>query len=124
MLHTLLSLLFSLSPLFTRTSSLPLSLIQHPLPPSLHPFTSPIAQASSEDVSEDQQASGDDKTVEEQVPVPSTKKPDTVPFPEDLTAMQVDCGTFHTAVLLHSGEVYTFGNGNHGQLGQGNNKVW
>lgn len=28
-----------------------------------------------------------------------------------------------TAVLLHSGEVYVFGNNNHGQLGQGNNKV-
>ena len=27
-------------------------------------------------------------------------------------------------VLLHSGEVYAFGNGNHGQLGQGNNKIW
>jgi RCC1 and BTB domain-containing protein len=56
--------------------------------------------------------------------VPSTKKPAVVAFPDDLTVMQIDCGTFHTAVLLHSGEVYTFGNGNHGQLGQGNNKVW
>ena len=27
------------------------------------------------------------------------------------------------AVLLHSGDVYVFGNGNHGQLGQGNNKI-
>ena len=28
------------------------------------------------------------------------------------------------ALLLHTGEVYMFGNGNHGQLGQGNNKPW
>ncbi len=26
----------------------------------------------------------------------STKKPTMVPLPTDLTAMQVDCGTFHT----------------------------
>ena len=26
----------------------------------------------------------------------STKKPVIVPLPDDLTAMQVDCGTFHT----------------------------
>lgn len=29
-------------------------------------------------------------------PVVHTKKPGTVPLPDDLTAMQVDCGTFHT----------------------------
>lgn len=84
----------------------------------LHP-----AQASVEEVSEEQ-AGSDGQAAEAQPPIPSTKKPELVPFPDDLTAMQVDCGTFHTAVLLHSGEVYTFGNGNHGQLGQGNNKVW
>ena len=27
-------------------------------------------------------------------------------------------------VLLHSGEVFTFGNNNHGQLGQGHTKPW
>ena len=95
----------------------------------------------------------------------STKKPAPLPLPEDMTVMQIDCGTFHTgelvfesinlrrwiffravgagshlpvnsvslvtdfvslflALLLHTGEVYMFGNGNHGQLGQGNNKVW
>ncbi|KAL5460457.1 hypothetical protein EMCRGX_G033908 [Ephydatia muelleri] len=53
----------------------------------------------------------------------STKKPKTVELPEqDMTVMQVDCGLFHTAILLHSGDVYVFGNGIHGQLGQGNNK--
>ena len=81
------------------------------------------AQASVEEPEE--QASGDDKADKAKEPsVPSTKKPAVVMFPDDLTVMQIDCGTFHTAVLLHSGEVYTFGNGNHGQLGQGNNKVW
>ena len=68
--------------------------------------------------------------------------------------MQIECGTFHTGtasvcsyyiyeldclfmlwilcttdlfspvVLLHSGEVFTFGNNNHGQLGQGHTKPW
>ena len=80
-----------------------------------------------------------------------------------MTAMQIECGTFHTGVyvckylfafyvcglsmvfvvltqfeywvllmcvllyvvvLLHSGEVFTFGNNNHGQLGQGHTKPW
>ena len=83
---------------------------------------SPSAQASVEESEE--QASSDDKAAEAEPPATATKKPELVTFPDDLTAMQIDCGTFHTAVLLHSGEVYTFGNGNHGQLGQGNNKVW
>ena len=76
----------------------------------------------------------------------STKKPDVVVLPEDMTAMQIDCGTFHTgtyianmyipalhtvmcvcvstAILLHSGDVYVFGHNKHGQLGQGNSKDW
>ena len=83
---------------------------------------SPPAQASVDESSEEK--AGSEKSVEVEPPPPSTKKPEIIPFPDDLTAMQVDCGTFHTAVLLHSGEVYTFGNGNHGQLGQGSNKVW
>lgn len=32
---------------------------------------------------------------------------------------QVSCGNQHTAVLLESGEIFTFGRGNFGQLGQG-----
>lgn len=56
--------------------------------------------------------------------VVSTTKPAPIQFPGDLmVVMQIDCGTFHTAALLHTGEVYTFGNGNHGQLGQGNTKI-
>ena len=27
-----------------------------------------------------------------------TKKPDRVVLPEDMTAMQIDCGTFHTGM--------------------------
>lgn len=33
-------------------------------------------------------------------PVPSTKKPKMITLPEDQTAMQVDCGTFHTGWSL------------------------
>jgi RCC1 and BTB domain-containing protein len=32
---------------------------------------------------------------------------------------QVSCGNQHTAVLMESGEIFTFGRGNFGQLGQG-----
>ena len=32
-------------------------------------------------------------------PVPDTKKPASVPLPDQLTAMQVDCGTFHTGEM-------------------------
>lgn len=39
----------------------------------------------------------DDQNGEEQAaPVVSTDKPARVMFPDDLTVMQVDCGTFHT----------------------------
>ena len=82
----------------------------------------------------------------------STNKPAPIALPDDMTAMQIDCGTFHTgtcvhvhvlvdvymydtnvltvlccvcaAILLHSGEVYVFGHNKHGQLGQGNTKDW
>lgn len=80
-----------------------------------------------------------------------TNKPAMIGLPDDMTAMQIDCGTFHTgiymecyitvvvyihsliivytcvystAVLLHSGDVYVFGHNKHGQLGQGNSKDW
>lgn len=36
--------------------------------------------------------------VSEAVPVASTRKPAIVAFPDDLTVMQVDCGTFHTGM--------------------------
>jgi alpha-tubulin suppressor-like RCC1 family protein len=35
----------------------------------------------------------------------------------------VSCGNQHTAVLLESGEVYSFGRGNFGQLGLGSLQV-
>ncbi len=31
-------------------------------------------------------------------PVPSTKKPRMISLPDDQTAMQVECGTFHTGI--------------------------
>mmetsp|Transcript_12114 Transcript_12114/g.48750 ORF Transcript_12114/g.48750 Transcript_12114/m.48750 type:complete len:602 (+) Transcript_12114:67-1872(+) len=37
----------------------------------------------------------------------------------DVVAMQVCCGDFHSALLTDTGEVYTWGEGNYGQLGHG-----
>ena len=111
------------SPLSSLSLSLSLSL-SPPRPPPPKPPSLASAQASVDEPSEDKDKAGGEKAAEAEPAPPSTKKPEVIPFPDDLTAMQVDCGTFHTAVLLHSGELYTFGNGNHGQLGQGNNKVW
>ena len=41
------------------------------------------------------------------------------PFAVGVNVRQVSCGNQHTAVLLESGEIFTFGRGNFGQLGQG-----
>ena len=40
-------------------------------------------------------------------------------YPVGVNVRQVSCGNQHTAVLLESGEIFTFGRGNFGQLGQG-----
>lgn len=40
-------------------------------------------------------------------------------LPVDIPAMQVACGLHHTVVLLHNGQVLTFGSNQHGQLGHG-----
>lgn len=37
-----------------------------------------------------------------------------------LSAMQISCGAFHTAVLTDCGDIYTCGDGSVGQLGHGN----
>ncbi|XP_076446720.1 E3 ubiquitin-protein ligase MYCBP2-like isoform X7 [Babylonia areolata] len=37
----------------------------------------------------------------------------------DIPVTQIACGVHHTVVLLHNGDVYTFGNNSYGQLGQG-----
>lgn len=41
----------------------------------------------------------------------------------DNPAVQIACGQHHTVVLLQSGEVYTFGSNQYGQLGQGDTAV-
>ena len=50
-------------------------------------------------------AGEDDQNGEEQAPPGvSTDKPARVMFPNDLTVMQVDCGTFHTGESLPKAE--------------------
>ena len=41
------------------------------------------------------------------IPV-STKKPGVVQFPQDLPAMQVDCGNFHTGTQTHTDYRFPF----------------
>uniref|UniRef100_A0A8C6XJD6 RCR-type E3 ubiquitin transferase n=1 Tax=Naja naja TaxID=35670 RepID=A0A8C6XJD6_NAJNA len=49
----------------------------------------------------------------------TTYPPGTVHFDCDLRAIQVSCGFHHSVVLMENGDVYTFGYGQHGQLGHG-----
>ncbi|XP_058885306.1 E3 ubiquitin-protein ligase MYCBP2 isoform X9 [Acipenser ruthenus] len=49
----------------------------------------------------------------------TTYPPGAVRFDCALRAVQVSCGFHHSVVLMENGDVYTFGYGQHGQLGQG-----
>ncbi|KAM9484005.1 E3 ubiquitin-protein ligase MYCBP2 isoform 18-T18 [Salvelinus alpinus] len=49
----------------------------------------------------------------------TTYPPGAVLFDCEMTAVQVSCGLHHSVVLLENGDVYTFGYGQHGQLGHG-----
>ncbi|XP_045068074.1 E3 ubiquitin-protein ligase MYCBP2-like isoform X1 [Coregonus clupeaformis] len=49
----------------------------------------------------------------------TTYPPRVVHFDCEMTAVQVSCGFHHSVVLMENGDVYTFGYGQHGQLGHG-----
>ncbi|XP_043928839.1 E3 ubiquitin-protein ligase MYCBP2 [Protopterus annectens] len=49
----------------------------------------------------------------------TTYPPGSVRFDCELRAVQVSCGFHHSVVLMETGDVYTFGYGQHGQLGHG-----
>ncbi|XP_062389671.1 E3 ubiquitin-protein ligase MYCBP2 isoform X1 [Sardina pilchardus] len=49
----------------------------------------------------------------------TTYPPGAVRFDCELRAAQVSCGFHHSVVLMENGDVYTFGYGQHGQLGHG-----
>ncbi|XP_063160580.1 E3 ubiquitin-protein ligase MYCBP2 isoform X6 [Candoia aspera] len=49
----------------------------------------------------------------------TTYPPGAVHFDCELRAIQVSCGFHHSVVLMENGDVYTFGYGQHGQLGHG-----
>lgn len=53
-------------------------------------------QMSVEAEDKDKDKDKDKEEASAEPPVVSTKKPAMVAFPDELTAMQVDCGTFHT----------------------------
>jgi alpha-tubulin suppressor-like RCC1 family protein len=38
--------------------------------------------------------------------------------------VKMSCGNYHLAVLTNEGQLYTWGRGNHGQLGLGNLQDW
>jgi len=39
---------------------------------------------------------------------------------EDVRSIKIACGCYHTLLVSQDGHLYTFGRGNHGQLGHGN----
>ncbi|CAO2591792.1 E3 ubiquitin-protein ligase MYCBP2 [Lemmus lemmus] len=49
----------------------------------------------------------------------TTYPPGSVRFDCEVRAVQVSCGFHHSVVLMENGDVYTFGYGQHGQLGHG-----
>ncbi|KAM9172750.1 E3 ubiquitin-protein ligase MYCBP2 isoform 15-T15 [Pangshura tecta] len=49
----------------------------------------------------------------------TTYPPGAVHFDCELRAVQISCGFHHSVVLMENGDVYTFGYGQHGQLGHG-----
>ncbi|KAJ3592162.1 hypothetical protein NHX12_007291, partial [Muraenolepis orangiensis] len=49
----------------------------------------------------------------------TTYPPGAVRFDCEMRAVQVSCGFHHSVVLMENGDVYTFGYGQHGQLGHG-----
>ncbi|XP_062420974.1 E3 ubiquitin-protein ligase MYCBP2 isoform X2 [Pungitius pungitius] len=49
----------------------------------------------------------------------TTYPPGAVIFNCEMRAVQVSCGFHHSVVLMENGDVYTFGYGQHGQLGHG-----
>nr|XP_033805293.1 E3 ubiquitin-protein ligase MYCBP2 isoform X3 [Geotrypetes seraphini] len=49
----------------------------------------------------------------------ATYPPGAVRFDCEVRAIQVSCGFHHSVVLMENGDVYTFGYGQHGQLGHG-----
>uniref|UniRef100_A0A8C2YGI1 E3 ubiquitin-protein ligase MYCBP2 n=1 Tax=Coturnix japonica TaxID=93934 RepID=A0A8C2YGI1_COTJA len=49
----------------------------------------------------------------------TTYPPGAVRFDCELRAVQVSCGFHHSVILMENGDVYTFGYGQHGQLGHG-----
>ncbi|XP_029113894.1 E3 ubiquitin-protein ligase MYCBP2 isoform X4 [Scleropages formosus] len=49
----------------------------------------------------------------------TTYPPGAVRFDCELRAVQVSCGFHHSVVLMENGDIYTFGYGQHGQLGHG-----
>ena len=48
--------------------------------------------------------------------------PNIVQALSDKVCIQIDCGNNHSAVLTNDGKVFTFGSGEYGKLGHGDNK--
>ncbi|XP_033112056.1 E3 ubiquitin-protein ligase MYCBP2-like [Anneissia japonica] len=64
--------------------------------------------------------SGDDREGEKEISQPNVLTLAEILINDNkVPAVQVVCGSYHSVVLLSNGDVYAFGMGNHGQLGQG-----
>uniref|UniRef100_A0A6Q2X7Z5 E3 ubiquitin-protein ligase MYCBP2 n=1 Tax=Esox lucius TaxID=8010 RepID=A0A6Q2X7Z5_ESOLU len=67
----------------------------------------------------DKQKDGSSERGEKDASKITTYPPGAVRFDCEMRAVQVSCGFHHSVVLMENGDVYTFGYGQHGQLGHG-----
>ncbi|XP_042905925.1 E3 ubiquitin-protein ligase MYCBP2 isoform X1 [Parasteatoda tepidariorum] len=81
----------------------------------LNKLRSDVPEKSSPPIMDDVAGSDQEKETIKLTVLP----PAQLHLPTEVPVIQVACGLHHNVLLLRNGDVYTFGNNQHGQLGQG-----